>query len=394
MRSRLLISALAFALAWLAGDRSSLALPEPAPSARPYDAPRVEPKGASIPPLPPEYLTQEEGWLKIAFHPSVPRERIRQLISQAGTIRADLASALEADVLTSLEVRIAAVPGEMARLSPAEPPGYTPAVAWSELGLVVMSLASPVSLEPPRPADVLRHELAHIALDQAVLNRPLPRWFHEGYAVAFAGDHGPLRTQTLCLAALRGRLLGLSDLEANLPADAPQSSVAYAEAADFIRYLGRAEAKDKFSTLIRGVREGDTLERAMLKAYEASPAEIEMAWRKDMARRYGFLPVLLCGALVWIAAAAGLAIRRARRDKTRRPIVIRHAKRIEAEARSRSIPIPPSAARSLAVSRAPRELVEGAGGGAAASSATHGDSIPPDADVPKVEHEGEWHTLH
>jgi hypothetical protein len=132
----------------------------------------------------------------------------------------------------------------------------------------------------------------------------------------------------------------------------------------------------------------------MLKAYEASPAEIEMAWRKDMARRYGFLPVLLCGALVWIAAAAGLAIRRARRDKTRRPIVSRHAKRIEAEARSRSIPIPPSAARSLAVSRAPRELVEGAGGGAAASSATHGDSIPPDADVPKVEHEGEWHTLH
>jgi hypothetical protein len=325
----------------------------------------------------------------------VPRERVRQLISQAGVIRGELATALEADVLTSLEVRIAAIPGEMARLSPTEPPGYTTAVAWSEVGLVVMSLASPVSLEPPRLADVLRHELAHIALDQAVLNRPLPRWFHEGFAVAFAGDHGPLRTQTLCLAALRGRLLGLSELEANLPVDAPHASVAYAEAADFIRFLGREEAKDKFAALIRAAREGDPIDRALMKAYEASPAEIELAWRKDMARRYGFLPVLLCGALVWLAAAAGLAIRRARRDKARRPILVRHGKRIEAEARARSIPIPAPAARSLSVSpRAPRELGEGAGGGATASGDAHGETIPPDADIPKVEHEGEWHTLH
>lgn len=394
MRGRRIGLFVAFALAWLGAMGAASALPEAAPIDRPYDAPRIEPKGASIPPLPPEYLTQEEGWLKIAFHPSIPPERIRQFISQAGAIRSELASSLEADVLPSIEVRIAARSGEMARLSPAEPPGYTTAVAWSELNLVVMSLASPVSLEPPRPVDVLRHELAHIALDQAVQGKPLPRWFHEGFAVAFAGDHGSLRAQTLCLAALRGRLLGLSEIEANLPVDAPQSSVAYAEAADFLRFLGRGEAKDKLAALIRGVREGDPLEGAMLKAYGASPAEIEMAWRKDMARRYGFLPVLLCGAIVWIAAAAGLSIRRARRDKARRPIVVRHNKRIEAEARSRSIPIPPSAARSLAVSRAPRELGQGAGGGAAASSATGGEPIPPDADIPKVEHEGEWHTLH
>ena len=95
MRSaaRRLLPALVFALAWLTRLSSSLAAPEPAAGARPYDAPRVEPKGASIPPLPPEYLTQEEGWLKVAFHPSVPRERVRQLIGQAGVIRTELASA-------------------------------------------------------------------------------------------------------------------------------------------------------------------------------------------------------------------------------------------------------------------------------------------------------------
>lgn len=392
--ARLLVAALAFALAWLAHPRTSSALPDAPASARPYDAPSVEPKGTAIPPLPPEYLTQEEGWLKIAFHPSVPRERIRKLISQAGAIRAELAGALEADVLPVVEVRIAAVPGEMARLSPTEPPGYTTAVAWSELNLVVMSLASPVSLEPPRPADVLRHELAHIALDQAVGNRPLPRWFHEGYAVAFAGDHRPLRAQTLCFAALRGRLLHLSELEANLPADAPHASIAYAEAADFLRFLGRAEAKEPFAALIKGVREGDPLERAMLNAYGAPPAEIELAWRKDMAKRYGFLPVLLSGTVVWIAAAAIAAVRRARRDRARKPILVRHSKRVEVEARSRSIPIPPSAARSLGVARARSGLSESAGGGTAEVRAAHGEPIPPDADIPKVEHEGEWHTLH
>jgi hypothetical protein len=289
-------------------------------------------------------------------------------------------------VLTSIDVRIAAVPAEMARLSPSEPPGYATAIAWSELGLIVMSLASPLSLEPPKPTDVLRHELAHIALDQALEGRPVPRWFHEGYSVHVAGDFASLRAQTLCFASLRAQLLGLSELEANLPADAPQSSIAYAEAADFVRFITRPDQGHRFASFIRRIRDGSPFERALTEAYEAAPSHIEHAWRKDMAKRYGFLPVLLCGTLVWVAAVVVVAVRRSQKSRSRRPVLVRHSKRIEIEARPR--PAPPSLEASV-----PKGLTAQRARAARAEGAARGDPMS-DADVPKVEHEGEWHTLH
>jgi hypothetical protein len=351
---------------------------------RPDDAPRVEPKGAAVPPLPPEYLTQEAGWLRVAYHPSA-RERVRPLIAQADAIRDELRAELGADVLSSVEVRVAAVPGEMARLSPAELPGYATGVAFGELHLIVMSLASPLSLEPPKPSEVLRHGLAHIALDQALAGGPVPRWFHEGYAVKFAADDGSLRAQTLFFASLRGRLLNLSELESKMPADAPQSSVAYAQAADFLRFLTRSESKSHFAALVRRVREGDDFQKALASAYAMAPAELELAWRKDIAMRYGFLPGLLCGTLVWVAALVIVAVKRARRSSpARRPLLVRHTRRVEVEARPRPVLIPP--ARGLPPSRARATLADGGD--------IRDEAMPPDPDVPKVEHEGEWHTLH
>lgn len=358
---------------------------------RPSDAPWILSESpAPTPPLPAEYLTQEDGWLKLEFHPSA-RERVRALSAQAEAARKELIEKLGSDVLGSVSVRIAAVPAEMARLSPTEPSSYASGLAFSDRDLIVMSLASPLSLEPPKAGDVLRHLLAHLALDQAVKRRPLPAWFHEGFAVHTAGDALSVRTQNLCAAATMGRLIRLEKLPGEMPADAPQSSLAYAEAADFLRFLLSADTKsnEKFPRLIRAVREGETLDQALAQAYGTPLSELEQAWRRDMAKRYGFLPVMLASTLLWAIALSIFAAKRARQKQLRKASLTPQLRRNPSEGEV-----------NFGESRAPARVFsalrmrERRSASRIEDDAMHETPIVPEPEIPKVKHEGEWHTLH
>src|SRR5262249_18257305 len=153
---------------------------------RPYDAPRVDP-AAKLPEVPAEYLPHDGGWIHFAYHPSA-RKRVRALIADAPRARAELAATLGAEVLTSVEVRLAALTAEMARLAPVELPSYAPGVALANQNAIILSVTSPLSLEPSDLDEHFRHELAHLALDDAAHGHPLPRWFHEGFATYAAGE--------------------------------------------------------------------------------------------------------------------------------------------------------------------------------------------------------------
>lgn len=386
---------------------------------RPYDAPRVD-ASAHVPPVPPEYLVHDEGWIHFAYHPSA-RERVRPLIAQAEEIRAEITGPLGRDVLSYVEVRVAAVPAEMARLSPADLPSYAPAVAFGSLRLIVMSLSSPLSLEPPDLEEVFRHQLAHIALDDALRGAAVPRWFHEGYAVHVSGELGVARMQTLSLASLRGRMVGVNELETSFPVDAPQASTAYAASADFVRFLLEKPRASGFRAFTERMRAGEDFERALGASYGSDVAGLERTWREDVARLYSFVPVLLAGVVLWVLVAAVVLVRRARQRRAPSPLPGRRARKIEARGR-------PSAGDRASIHDKPRVVPgawppradprpEGVGGANSPPGRVGGANSPPfrvlsiggreiaereevgepilrDPDVPKVEHDGRWHTLH
>lgn len=365
----------------LAVDAASAAL-------RVYDAPsagEASPRSRppAIPPAPAEYLSEDRGWITFVYHPST-RDRVRPLIARADVLRADLSALLGREALTQrVEVRVAAAHAELGHLAPAVELGDATAASFGELRLAVLSAAPRLSLDPPELEAVLRHALAHLALDEATGGAALPRWLHEGFAAQAAGERASLRAQTLCLAALRGRLAPLSDLESLLPAEAAAPSIAYAEAADFTRFLLEPARRDGFAAFVEHTRDGAPPPEALARAYGAGLPELELAWRQDVARRYGFLPVLI-GALALIAllCAGAFGLRRLRE---RRPVPISPRRRVRAEqaaqsarasSPSRPSPPPPAPTPSLA-SRARRRA-----------------ELDGDDGVPKVEHGGRWHTLH
>jgi hypothetical protein len=356
--------------------------------ARPLDAPRVDPT-ARVPPAPPEYLLEDGGWIRFSYHPAA-RERVRTLTALADGMREELQAELGRGVLDAsapVEVRVAAMPSELARLAPPDVRWPADALSFSERRLVVMSIASGLGSDPPDLEVVLRHALAHVALDDALGGRPVPRWFHEGHATRFARDGRFGRARTLCSAALRRRLVPPAGLGAALPPDPllAEGSIAHAEAADFVRFVaeGQGASRGRLGALAARVRAGDDFDHAVGAAFAADLDQVARAWREDMARRYALFPVLLLAGLVVAAAAAVVAWRRWRRAGARVVRSARHAPlRPEVEVRIRS-------ARGL--SRGAR----------LARAAEQDDDVerfqgplPPDPEVPKVEHEGRWHTLH
>lgn len=393
MKGRLRAAAIALlvGLAFGAPARPALAEVE---AAQPTSAGAAAPK-KSAPPLPPEYIVQEDGWIRLAYHPSM-RERARSLAEELGAYRGELRDELGAEVLTSIEVRVAAaVPGEIDRLAPSRPKGPSSAATFTELSLIVLAPPSPLDLATKSLADALRRELARLAIDQALAGpaglappeataSKVPEWLRDGYAAHRARENAALRAQTLWMASIQGRLMSLSAIGAAASeGGSPEASTARAEAADFVRFLMQPGTGKRFAAFLSAARGGAPFERALSDAYAQSFPEMELAFRKELARRYSFMPVLVVSMAVLMAVWAVIAARRARPSREARPLFVRSARRLEGEARARSAGVVPSRAALVSRARSLRQEGEVMLG-------------PPrqDAGVPKVEHEGEWHTLH
>jgi hypothetical protein len=208
----------------------------------------------------------------------------------------------------------------MARLAPpdAPPPEYASGVAYNGMHFVLLSMLAPRGAEAVDLDEVFRHELAHVALEDAVLGKHVPVWFNEGLAIYLSGENPIPRTKTLWSATLSDTLLPLSDLDRSFPRDNFQVSIAYAESADFMRFLTRKSDRLRFAALIDRVREGQPFDRATAEAYGSDLRRLEFEWRGDLEHRFSVIPILTGGGLLWVLVIAALGfayVRRRRRAK-------------------------------------------------------------------------------
>jgi hypothetical protein len=350
------------------------------------DAPQVGAGVLRMPPVPPGFNVYDAGWVRFVYHPS-SRDRVQALIAQAAAVREDLSERLGFPVLSEVRVDIARTPGEMTTFAPpgAPYPEYAAGVAYSELGLVLLSLA-PVhpGSEPQDLAEVFRHELCHVALHDALNGRSVPRWFNEGFAVFASGETSFARMKTLSMATIGGSLIPLHEIDRSFPNDETQALVAYAEAVDVVRFLVRREDVHRFHSLITALREGKGFEPAVLGAYGVELQALEFEWREDVSRRYTFWLFLLSGSFVWVIAL-GIFVWAWRRRKRRDQLVLQRWAREEAVEdvlRARLSERNEAARVHIVLSRG-SEVPE-------AQLAPNMSEV----EIPVVEHDGAWHTLH
>lgn len=340
------------------------------------------------PGIPPSYNTLRVGdWLTFSYPPEI-RQQVEPLVEQAPSVRQALAARLGQRVLGDVHVRIARTPGEMAELAPAGAPfpRYASGVAYSSLGLVLLTVTPPSPNALHDLPVTFRHELAHVALHDALGGARVPRWFNEGFAVFASGEGSVERLQSLWLATLSEDFQSLGELERTFPADATEASVAYAQAADVVRFLVRRQDADRFRSMISRMRPtsadtGQSFESSLRDSYGVDLASLELEWREDVGRRYTFWPVLFSGGLLWIGMIGLFVVAWRRRARRNRETLDRWSAE---EAKEDDL-------RRRAV-QAPRVHIVLARPGSLPPEALR-PSAPP-GEVPKIEHDGNWHTVH
>lgn len=341
------------------------------------------------PPVPSDYSTYDGGWIKMAYHPSLAA-RAQVLREEAEKVRLELQQFLGRPVLQDVDVRIGRTAGEMETLAPEGTgfPRYASGVAFSELGLVLLTAA------PRHPgarhdlSEVFRHELAHIALHDAVSRENVPRWFNEGFAIHASHEAETSRMQALWTATLSGNLIPFKRITRTFPADGQTASIAYAQAADMVRFLMRGGEEHRFQALIRRVESGQTFDQALFDAYATDMFSLEKGWREDVARRYTFWPVLFGGSLIWVAGFGLLIWGYTKRRKRAAVKMARWAREEAIEDAQRQW-----AQALLARSGRVRVVVsDGAPSAPLEESKQNGNIVS--QPVPSIEHDGQRHTLH
>lgn len=358
-----------------------------APVLVPGDAPFVlQPGSVRIPAVPAGYEEAKIGtWLVVRF-PQGTRTRMTPLLEAAEAFREKLRTHMGTNVLADgpspVNMHIARNFEDMAKLAPEglPPPAYAQGVAYAPLRLVLVTLIAPSSFEGVDVLETGLHELAHVAVHDATGGNHVPRWFNEGLAIHESGEKPWERRKVLWEAAATHDLLPLADLDRVFPESQAEVSVAYAEAADFVRFLLREEDRARTASLFERVRAGQSLDSALNDAYGADVRRLEYQWRKNLESSTSTGALVSIGSLAWVVGAAALVAAYVRRRRKNKVVLARWAKE-EAMADARR-------EAELVALRLAREEAERALAEAEAPKAV------PNWELPRVHHDGGWHTLH
>lgn len=166
---------------------------------------------------------------------------------------------------------------------------------------------------------VLRHELAHLALRQAVSATPL--WFEEGYAARAAGEWNRLDALRLNWAVARGRAPTLSQLNRDLRGGSNMAVAAYGLATSAVIFLERVGGERGLEPLISNLATTNDFDLALRRTHAISLSQFEYLWHEDLKKRYGWVLMLSSFTLFWtlvLLVFGGFWLRRRRRDRMRK----------------------------------------------------------------------------
>jgi hypothetical protein len=196
-------------------------------------------------------------------------------------------------------------------------PEWGAAAAFPELQRIVMHGRAAAKSEDPRV--VLRHELAHLALGEAMGALP-PRWFNEGYASFAAGEWGREEILATSFALVLRGPRTLESLDSAFEGGSTRATSAYALAHRAVAELAGLDRRRVLTLLFSHWKTTGSLDLGAREAYGITLAAFEERWRTRTRWRYGGIALLadlaLVGGLLGLVVVP-LYVRRRRREKKR-----------------------------------------------------------------------------
>ncbi len=145
----------------------------------------------------------------------------------------------------------------------------------------------------------LKHEIAHLVFHNAIGKTEVPKWFHEGLAMYYAGEFGFERFRTLSYALALGRTYSLKDLDSTFPRAISDVHLAYAQSIAFVNFLATDFGPEAFQSLVRRLANREDFYTALSESFGQPLEELERSWYQDMKVRYAWIPALTSSGFIW-----------------------------------------------------------------------------------------------
>ena len=197
-------------------------------------------------------------------------------------------------------------------------PEWGAAIAFPDAQRIVMQGRSAGS-DAGNPREVLRHEVAHLALHEFLGDSPT-RWFDEGYASYSAREWNREDALAANVAlAWRGPPT-FDELDAQFSAGSTTAQNAYALAYRALVELAALDTARGLAPFFTAWKKEGSLDRAIRATYGITLSGFEQRWRQRTRRRYGALGIVgnvtLAGLIVMLAVFP-LYVARRQRDRRR-----------------------------------------------------------------------------
>lgn len=170
-------------------------------------------------------------------------------------------------------------------------------------------------------ANLVRHEVAHVAIDEAAGGNAVPRWFHEGLATVAAREWGLEDRARYALAVVGRRERSTADLDRDFVEGGARVARAYALSSAFVRDLIREHGPDVTAAILAEVAVGHRFPDAFRRATGDSLRHAEHVFFGARAFWTTWVPFLTSSVFLWFAITS-LALL-AFRARSRRSAAIR-----------------------------------------------------------------------
>lgn len=232
-----------------------------------------------------------------------------------------------------IDVILAGEGSEAAASVSASTAGY----ALSESGLIVLFPARSPLYPHDTLEDVLRHEVAHVLISRAARGYPVPRWFHEGVAVAAERPWGLEDRSRLVWELMAGPRLTVGDIDRLFDTEAARPR-AYSLAAAMVREMLRVHGPAAPAAILRELGTGAGFDAAVVTVTGRPMSGVEREFWDRQRVWTVWVPLFTSGNMLWLGvivlAAFAVWHRRKRAAEIRRRWDDEEAAAAEPSARS------------------------------------------------------------
>jgi hypothetical protein len=157
-------------------------------------------------------------------------------------------------------------------------PSWTGGMAFSEHDIVIIGISQ---RDQEWGRTTIAHELTHVLVGHLTFSclGDVPTWLNEGLAVYSEGGLDPASEAQLDEAISNDQLLIVRSLSGGFSEVPSRAYLSYSQSYSLVNFLIETYGQEKMNSLLIALRDGTTIDDALLKIYGFDIEGLEDAWR-------------------------------------------------------------------------------------------------------------------